>query len=408
MTKEHSKLDQIEKTKLRTWVELDRQAIKKNFDLFNGLLKKDTILMAVVKSNAYGHGLVPYSKEVVRLGVKFLGVDSFEEALELRANGIKTRIMVFGYVSPAYYREASEKNISVTISNMVALENLIKTIKPPLSSPLIKRDKKVKIHIKVDTGLGRQGFLMNELEKVLAVLIKNKKNIEIEGLYSHLAVGEDLSGREYTMLQASRLNVWHEAFKKAGFKPLKHICASSSTMFFPELHYDMVRVGIGMYGLWPSRETKEAFQRKYKLYPVLSWKTIITEIKSLPKGTKIGYDLTEELKRNSSIAIIPVGYWHGYPRLLSSKGVFNINGKKVKLIGRVSMDMIALDVTGLKVKVADEVAIIGGKGIKNGHYAEADVMAQDSDTINYEIVTRINPIIKRFYRINPEIFRIVK
>lgn len=388
-------LNQIEKTKLRTWVELDINAIKKNFELFSSLLKGKTILMAVVKSNAYGHGLIPYSKEVVRLGIKFLGVDSFEEALELRSVGIKTPIMVFGYVSPAYYKEASGKNISVTISNIVALENLVKT----------KLSKKIKIHIKVDTGLGRQGFLMDELQKVLDILLKNSKKIEVEGLYSHLAVGEDLHGRAYTMLQASRLSIWHEAFKKAGFSPLKHICASSSTMFFPELHFDMVRVGIGMYGLWSSADTKKAFEKKHKLHPVLSWKTIITEIKNLPKGTKIGYDLTEDLKRNSSIAIIPVGYWHGYPRLLSSKGVFNVNGKKVKLIGRVSMDMIALDVTGIKVKVGDEVAIIGGE---HGHYADADIMAQDSDTINYEIVTRINPIIKRFYRINPQVPRFLK
>jgi len=408
MLDEFMELSQIEKTKLRTWVELDRHAIKKNFELFNSLLKKNTILMVVVKSNAYGHGLVPFSKEIVKLGVKFLGVDSFEEALELRNKGIKTRILVFGYVSSAYLKEASEKNISVTISNIVALENLIKTIKPPLNSPLVREDNRIKIHIKVDTGLGRQGFLINEIDKVLDILNKDKntkKIIEVEGLYSHLAVGEDLSGREYTMLQASRLNIWHEAFKKVGYNPLKHICATSSTMFFPELHYDMVRVGIGMYGLWPSKETKEAFHKKYKLNPVLSWKTIITEIKDLPKGTKIGYDLTEELKRNSSVAIIPVGYWHGYPRALSSKGIFSINGKKVKLIGRVSMDMIALDVTGVRVKVGDEVAIIGGAG---GHYAEADMMAQDSDTINYEITTRINPIIKRFYRINPEIARILK
>lgn len=384
-------LSQIEKTKFRTWVELNKKAIKNNYLIFKSLLKKDTILMAVVKSNAYGHGLVEFYKEVVSLGVKFLGVDSFEEALELRGAGVKARTMIFGYVSPAYFKEASEKNISITISNMVALKNLLKT----------KLNKNIKIHIKVDTGLGRQGFLMHELHDVLKIL-KKGKNIEVEGVYSHLAVGEDLGGLEYTMLQASRLGVWHHAFEKMGYKPLKHICASSSTMFFPELHFDMVRVGIGMYGLWSSKETKASFQRKYKLHPVLSWKTIITEIKKLPKGTKIGYDLTEELKRNSDIAIIPIGYWHGYPRALSSKGIFNVNGKKVKLIGRVSMDMIALDVTGVKCKVGDQISIIGGE---HGHYAEADQMAQDSDTINYEIVTRINPIIKRFYRINPLIQR---
>ncbi len=387
-------MTQTEKTKLRTWVELDRKNIKKNYETFKSVIGKNCILMAVVKSNAYGHGLVPFSKEVVKCGVSFLGTDSFEEALELRKEGIKVPIMVFGYVSPAYYKEASEKNISLTISNMDALRSLVKT----------KFNKKIKIHIKADTGLGRQGFLMNEIKKVLALLKENKK-IEVKGLYSHLALGEELEGRKYTELQVNRLNQWEKEFKKASYKPLKHICASAAAMFYPEFQFDMVRVGIGMYGLWSSKETKIAMEKKYSLYPVLSWKTIITEIKTLPKGTRIGYDLTEELKRDSKLAIIPIGYWHGYPRLLSGKGVFNVNGKKVKLIGRVSMDMIVMDITSVNAKVGDEVAIIGGN---HGHYAEADIMAQDSDTINYEIVTRINPIIKRYYRINPTIKRIVK
>jgi len=387
------KLTQTEKTKLRTWVELDRGAIVKNFQTFKKIVGKDCILMSVVKSNAYGHGLVLFSREIVKAGCNFLGVDSFTEAQELRDAGIKTRIMVFGYVSPAYFKEASENNVSVTISSFPSLQALVE----------MKLKKKLKIHIKADTGLGRQGFQMNDIKKVLQ-LLRNNKNVEVEGLYSHLAVGEDLKGRKYTMLQAGRLNEWDNEFKKAGYNPLKHICATSSTMFFPELHYDMVRVGIGMYGLWPSRETKEVMHKKVKLHPVLSWKTIITEIKNIPKGTRIGYDLTEKLKRNSTLGIIPVGYWHGYPRILSRKGVFNVKGKKVKLIGTVSMDMIVLDLTDVKARVGDEVAIVGGE---HGHYAEADMMAQDSDTINYEITTRINPIIKRFYRINYLLPRIV-
>lgn len=391
-------LNQTEKTKLRTWVELDKKAIKHNYQIFRQVIGKKPLLMTVVKSNAYGHGLVDFSEEVVKCGVDFLGVDSFEEALELRSAGIKTRVMVFGYVSGAYYLEAIKKNVSITISNFPALEAVTK----------IKTIKKLKIHIKVDTGLGRQGFLVQDLNKVLK-LLKDKKikdKIEVEGLYSHLAVGEDLGGRDYSMKQAERLGVWYQKFLKAGLKPLKHICASSSTMFFPELHFDMVRIGIGMYGLWSSRETKEAFDKKYKLEPVLSWKAIITEIKRLPKGSKIGYDLTEELKKDSLIGVVPVGYWHGYPRLLSSKGMFNVRGQKVKIIGRVSMDMITIDLTNVaRARVGDEVAIIGGE---YGHYAEADQMAQDSDTINYEITTRINPIIKRFYRINPLVRRIIK
>lgn len=390
-------LTQIEKLKMRTWVELDRSAIAHNYNLFKKIVAKKngkTIVMPVVKSNAYGHGLVMFSKELVKLGAEFLGVDSFEEALELRANGIKTRILVFGYTAPAYFIEASLKNISVTISSINSLLELKK----------ISIKKKIKIHIKVDTGLGRQGFPYEELDEVLKIL-KNLKNIQVEGLYTHLAVGEALSGKEYTMMQAGKLETWYMAFIDEGYKPLRHICATSSTMFFPELHYDMVRIGIGSYGLWPSRETKQAMQKKYKLMPVLSWKTIITEIKKINKGTKIGYDLTEELKKDSLLGVIPVGYWHGYPRALSSKGLFNVLGKKVKLVGRVSMDMCVLDLTNLKAKVGDEVAIIGGD---TGHYAEADQMAQDADTINYEITTRINPIIKRFYRINPLVKRFVK
>lgn len=378
-------LTQIEKTKLRTWVELDRVAIKKNYQTFRKMIPKECLLMSVVKSNAYGHGLVSFAKEVVKAGVNFLGVDSFDEALELRTAGIKTPIMVFGYVSPSYYQEAVRKNISLTISNFPALEAILKQ----------KLTGKLKIHIKADTGLGRQGFMPEDMKKVLGQLSKDetKKCIHLEGIYSHLAVGEDLAGREYTMLQASRLDVWYLAFLALGFKPLKHLCATSSTMFFPELHFDMVRVGIGMYGLWPSRETKEELGHKYKLYPVLSWKAVISEIKKIPMGAKIGYDLTEELKRDTLLGIVPVGYWHGYSRLLSSKGMLSLRGKMVKLIGRVSMDMITIDLTGHKVKVGDEVAIIGGE---KGYYAEADMMAQDSDTINYEITTRINPIIKRF------------
>ncbi len=388
-------MNQTEKTKLRTWVELDREAMKKNYELFRKIIKKPARFMCVVKSNAYGHGLVPFAKEMVRLGVDYLGVDSFEEGLELRQNGIKKPIMVFGYVSPAYFQEAAEKNISITISSLNSLKILAG----------LKLKNKLKIHIKADTGLGRQGFLKNQMREVLKILGKSK-NIIMEGIYTHLAVGEDPKEKHYTSRQVKELKEWYEMFCQAGYNPLRHICATSSTLLYPEFHFDMVRIGIGSYGLWPSRETKEAVGKKYKLHPVLSWKSIITEIKKLPKGARIGYDLTEELKRDSLLAIVPIGYWHGYPRLLSGKGIFNVKGKKVKLVGRVSMDMIVIDVTDVpKVKVGDEVAIIGGE---HGHYAEADMMAQDSDTINYEITTRINPIIKRFYRINPTIKRVLK
>lgn len=391
-------LTQKEKLKLRTWVEIDKSAIKYNYNIFKSMLKGDTILMPVVKSNAYGHGLVPFTKELVKLGAKFLGVDSFEEAVELRNAGIKSKILVFGYVSPEYFLDAMKLDVSLTISTMTSLE----------ATKKVKGLKNLKVHIKTETGLGRQGFVEQDMQKVLEFVKENQQNkqIKVEGIYSHLAVGEDTNkeAKRYTKLQVDRLNVWHEEFRNAGYKPLKHICATSSTMFYPEYHFDMVRVGIGMYGLWPSKETKDSMQKKYKLHPVLSWKTIVTETKKMKKGMKVGYDLTEALKRDSTLGIIPVGYWHGYPRALSRRGTFVINNKKVKIVGNVCMDMSIVDCTNTGAKVGDEVTIIGGN---SKHYAEADMLAQSADTINYEIVTRINPILKRFYSINPELKRFV-
>ncbi len=368
---------------MRTWVEIDKKTLKHNFTTFKNMVSKNCIVMSVVKSNAYGHGLLPVSKELVKLGVQFLGVDSFPEALELREANIKIRIMVFGYTAPAYYKEAAEKNISLTISNMPALLALSK----------IKTTKKIKIHIKADTGLGRQGFQIDEMEKVVSMLSK-LKNIEVEGIYSHLAVGEDPKQKAYTQSQVDKLNMWEARLKQGGYKPLKHICATSSTMLFPEFHFDMVRIGIGTYGLWPSKETKQAIGKKYELKPVLSWKAIITEIKTLKKGRKIGYDLTEELKKDSVLAVVPIGYWHGYPRIYSGVGEAWIRGKKVKLIGRVSMDMVVVDITDTRnVKVGDEIVLIKNTGEQ---YANTETVAYQSHTINYEIVTRINPLINRF------------
>ncbi len=373
------KLTKIQKEKMRTWVEIDRGAVKHNYDTFRGMLKKPTRIMSVVKSNAYGHGLVLFAKEMTRLGVDWLGVDSYEEALELRKAGIKKPIMVLGYVSPKYFGDAVKKNISVTISSMPSLLALARMKKSP------------KIHIKVDTGLSRQGFLSEEKDAVLKILQKNNKII-LEGAYSHFAVGEDPKARDYTERQVAEFKKWCTLFENAGYKPIRHICATSSTMMYPEFHFDMVRVGLGMYGLWPSVDTQEIVGKKYQLKPVLSWHAIISEVKNKKKGEGVGYDLTEKLSRDSRIAVIPVGYWHGYPRMLSGKGKISVNQNLCKVLGRVSMDMMVIDITEVKgVEVLNEVVLLGEKA---GNRAE--MVAETASTINYELLTRINPQIPRF------------
>lgn len=379
-----------QKKGLRTWIEIDKVAPGKNYKVFRSIIPKKCRLMSVVKSNAYGHGLIDFSEEISRLGVDWLGVDSVIEALALRKAGIKKPILILGFTLPEKLQEAIENDVSITVSSFETISALQK----------IKTKSRAKIHIKVDTGMGRQGFLPQDLSSVLKSKILNLKSssIFIEGLYTHLAAAKNPSFPKYTKEQIEEFKKWIEAFKQAGFMPITHAAASSGALIFPESHFDMVRVGISMYGLWPSPEVEAFCKDKINLSPVLSWKTIIGEVKDLPKGSKIGYDSTETLEKDSKIAICPIGYWHGYPRALSSIGRVLIGGKRCRVLGRVSMDMIVVDITNInknqKVRVEDEVVIIGKQGKEE---ITADELATLSGTTNYEIITRINPLIKRFY-----------
>jgi len=366
----------IIKDNLKTWVEVDRGAIKKNYDTFRSLLKPETKFMTVIKSNAYGHGLVLFAKEMENLGADFLGVDAIEEALELREEGIKIPILVFGWVHKDLYKDSAENNISLTISNFESLNNL-------------KDYPDLKVHIEVDTNLGRQGFIKGQIPKVINFL--KSINFEVEGLYTHFAIAESPSHLEFTRSQIDEFQSWVDVFREAGFSPIIHTSASAETMRSQEFNFDMVRVGIGMYGLWPSPEIKEHIGDQIGLHPVLSWKTQISEIKEVPEGGNIGYDLTETLEQDSKVAICPIGYWHGYPRHLSKRGEVSVQGKRSKVLGIVSMDMIVIDITDIsEARVSNEVSLIG-EGIS------VEELADKAGTINYEIVTRINPIIPRFY-----------
>jgi alanine racemase len=240
----------------------------------------------------------------------------------------------------------------------------------------------------------RHGFLLKDINKVIKE-IKKLGNIDVEGLYTHFSIAKDPAFPNYTRKQIKEFIIWKETFEKEGFKPICHASATSGVIVFPEADFDMVRIGIGMYGIWPSKETEMAFSDKFTLEPVLSWKTIIGEIKTLPKGSRIGYDGTEILDKESKIAICPVGYWHGFLRDLSCKAKVLINGKKCKVLGRVCMDIIMIDVSSVeKIKVGDEVVIIGESDKEK---ITVDDMSSIISGSSYEFLTRINPLIKRFY-----------
>ena len=347
--------------------------------------------MAVVKSNAYGHSLIDFSHAVENLGVDWIGVDSIVEAESLRKAGLKKPILVLGYILQNRIENTIKNNISITIADLQTLNNL-KTIN--------KNNDKIKIHLKIDTGMHRQGFLVSEIPEVIKILKSQKLPIILEGIYTHFSSAKNPKFPSVTSRQIKEFKKAIKLLESAGFKiPIKHAAATSGAILFSQSHFDLVRIGIGFYGLWPSEEIKKAFKEKIKLEPVLSWKTIVSQIKSLPKGSKVGYDLTETLNRRSKIAVLPIGYWHGFPRSLSSIGKVLINGSEAKVIGRVSMDMISVDVTNVKnIKVGDEAILIGKSGKLE---ISAEEIATLDKTTNYEIITRLNPLIKRIVtRIN--------
>jgi len=347
----------------RTWVEIDIKALAENLRHIQARIG-DTKCAAVVKSNAYGHGMEVVAKTMADGGVAWLCVDEFHEAVTLRDAGISTPILVMGYTLPAFFKEAVERDISITLSSLQSIpENL-------------------KVHIKIDSGMHRQGFLPEEVDTILDTLG------DIEGIYTHFASLDSHTHDVFSQKQLDIFNTVVQRLREGGHDPLVHASASSGALSDSTFHFHMVRLGILIYGLWPSAEMKEELEKELLLQPVLSWKSMVTEVKTVPKGEKIGYGCTFETKRETQIAVIPVGYWHGLDRGLSNKGYVGIQGKKVPIVGNISMDMTVVDVTGLEVAVGEEVMLIGGD-------ISADDIAETLDTISYEVVTRINPQIQR-------------
>ena len=348
---------------------ISKEAIKHNTKVFRHLINKKTRLLAVVKSNAYGHGLVAFSK-ILSPRVDWFGVDSVREALQLRKEGIKKPILVFGYTMPALYSVAERNKISLSFFN----ESEIK---------YLKKFPRLKIHLKIDTGMHRQGIYVRDLSK----FIKNISGDQIEGVYTHFAGAKDPKFRPYTLLQLKNFN---EAIKIVQIKNknvIRHAAATSAVVNYPDSHFDMIRVGAGIYGLGLSNDTK------LKVRPVLSFTSIIAQVKKVSRGNYIGYDLTEKVLEDKFVAVVPIGYWHGIPRTLSRIGEALVNGHRAKILGIVSMDAVVISLPkNVKVSVGDEVVFIGRS--KNNRITVRDI-ARKIKSVDSEVATRINPLIPR-------------
>ncbi len=383
----------------RTWIEVDYSAIEANARTLKNLLGKEALMLGAVKSNGYGHGMVESARAVLRGGATWLGVDELTEGIELRRAKIKAPILIFGYTIPALYKEAAVHNISVTISSLDSLQRLSK----------MKLRKKLRIHLKFDTGLHRQGILETHVQQVIRIVSAKSFPAVVEGIYTHFAVMEDPMRADYSKKQGTLFKTIVAKFRDKGIKPLTHASASSGILFSKDFHFDMGRGGIALYGLWPSPEIRKwavagakAGELGPTLIPALSWKTIIAEIKLVNKGSKVGYDLTYEAPHASRLAVIPVGYWHGLPRSLSSApgrkhAQVLVCGKRASIVGRISMDMCVIDVTDIpNVRQGDEVVIIGKQGVgADAQTVTVEDLADRASSFNYELVTRINGSIPR-------------
>lgn len=375
---------------LRMWIEIDTRALRANTKTFRRLIGKRRVLMAVVKSNAYGHGLVGITRELLKTDPEiWFGVDSIVEGLRLREEGIQAPILVLGATLPARFQEAARENIIVTISNFEAL------------GALSREKAKPAMHIKIDTGMSRQGFLPADTEKLIRLL--KQKHIAPAGMYTHFAAAKDRAYPSITLQQFSQFEKTSKKIHRAGFRNVvRHAAASAGAILFPETHSDMVRIGMALWGHWPSEEARlnvvsGAFRLPHlSLFPVLTWKTRVSEVKTVPAGSFVGYDATERVTRHTRLAVLPIGYWHGYDRGLSSIGEVLVRGKRARVLGRVSMDMVVVDVTGISgVTIGDSVVLIGKQGKQE---ITAEEVARKIGTSPYEVLTRINPLIERIYK----------
>jgi len=376
----------METRELTTWLEISEPAYSTNLAFFKQCLPQHTEFSVVVKSNAYGHGI----KEIAHLAVKY-GADSFcvhalDEAIQLRQWGYKQDILIMGPVMISRLEEVIDNDFRLILYNLEVLSALKKITR--------KLHKPVRVHLKLETGTFRQGIAEKDLTDFLEELHRESL-VMLEGVYTHFANIEDTTNHDYAFQQLQLFEKMTATIKKYGFKDIKcHTACSAAVLLFPETYFDMVRVGISQYGLWPSRETFVSYKIKHSkngedvLRPVLGWKTRIGQIKEVAANQNIGYGGTFQTTRPSRIAVLPIGYADGYDRRISNQGYVLIRGKRAPVRGRICMNLIMVDVTDIPdVTLEDEVTLLGYDGANQIH---ADQLANLCGTINYEFTTRIN------------------
>lgn len=364
----------------RTWVEIDLDSLRKNFRAVKEKVGQNRKILAAVKADAYGHGALEISKTLQEEGVDMLGVASVDEAIELKRGGIGCPIVILSPTTIDLAPFIVENDFRSNVSNFEYAECL--------SRIASRMDKKAKVHIEIDTGMGRTGIRWSEALSFVRKLL-GLEGIYLEGIFTHFASAEENSA--YTEDQIEKFFNLLAQLEKYKIKiPLKHCANSAGVLNYPSSYLNMVRPGLVIYGLFPSPAP-----RSLNITPIMSFKTRVVHIQRVPKGNSISYGRTFFTQRNSIIATISVGYGDGYSRKLSNKGEVIIRGKRAKIVGAVCMDLTMVDCTHIEgVQLGDEVTLIGRDGMEE---LTPDEIASLIDTISYEVTSSIGPRVPRIF-----------
>lgn len=383
----------------RTWAEINLDNLLYNYNEIRKATNPCAKIMSVIKADAYGHGALPVANELIKAGTDWFAVSNLDEALELRRNGIETPILILGYTPSEYANVLAFNNISQAVFNYEYGKNL--------SSHAKKNKVQVNIHLKLDTGMSRIGFsyqdnientnAIDEIEEICSL-----EGLYPEGIFTHFAKADEKgSGEVFTRIQ---YDLFIDAINRLSNRGVKfeyrHCCNSAGTEIYPEMHLDIVRPGIILYGLSPSKDLKNSLNLK----PVMELKTVISMVKKVPKNTAVGYGGTFITDSEMTIATVPIGYADGYNRKLSNNSEMIVNGHKAPVIGRVCMDQTILDVSNIEgVKAGMKVTVFGKEC---NCETTIDSIADKVNTINYELVCDVGRRVPRVFIKNDKIVKI--
>lgn len=374
----------------RTWAEISLNAIEHNYNVIRNKVADGTKVCCVIKADGYGHGAVELSQIYEKLGADFFAVSNIDEGIEIRKSGSKLPIVILGYTPVSEAKNLAAYNISQAVFSLEYAKEL--------SEKCVEEDCICKMHIKVDSGMSRIGFMCQEfprdeysVEEICEACCL--PNLEVEGLFTHFCVSdEDAEGREFTNKQYENFIYVRDSLKKRGVDiSVVHCSNSGAIEDYPETCCDMVRAGIILYGLAPSSKLAD----RLDLVPAMTLKTVVAFVKEVQKGATISYGRTFTADRKMKIATVPIGYADGFIRQNAKDGYMTVNGKKAKIVGRICMDQTMLDVTNIEdVKTGDEVVVFGTG--ENGE-PTADSLAENTGTINYETVCLVGKRVPRIY-----------